>query len=149
VNGWDPTGLLEAGGSRDEYDSIVDKLLGLLSTNASRDDVIAFLEREVREQFGTPARDVSHFAAKAIAWFRMAPANLLPERAHIKLIGFLREGSMAGKAPRHITWVICLILYIVAVVAYFGVVRIDPALATWSWIIGYAVLLIAVQAKGL
>lgn len=54
-----------------------------------------------------------------------------------------------GKAPKQITWIICLILYIVAVVAHFGVVRIDPALATWSWIIGYAVLLIAVQVKGL
>jgi len=54
-----------------------------------------------------------------------------------------------GKAPKHITWVICLILYIVAIVAHFGVVRIDAALATWSWIIGYAILLIAVQVKGL
>jgi len=55
----------------------------------------------------------------------------------------------SGKAPKHITWVICLILYIVAIVAHFGVVRIDAALATWSWIIGYAILLIAVQVKGL
>ena len=54
-----------------------------------------------------------------------------------------------GKAPRHITWIICLILYLVAVLTYFGVLRIDPALATWSWIIGYALLLIAIQVKGL
>ena len=54
-----------------------------------------------------------------------------------------------GKAPKHITWIICLILYAVAVLAHFGVLRIDATIATWSWIIGYAVLLIAVQVRGL
>lgn len=54
-----------------------------------------------------------------------------------------------GKAPKQITWIICLILYAVAVLAHFGIVRIDPAIATWSWIIGYAILLIAVQVRGL
>ena len=54
-----------------------------------------------------------------------------------------------GKAPKHITWVICLVLYAVAVLAHFGVLRIDSAIATWSWIIGYAILLVAVQIRGL
>ena len=54
-----------------------------------------------------------------------------------------------GKAPKQITWIICLILYVVALLAHFGIVRIDPAIATWSWIIGYAILLIAVQVRGL
>ena len=54
-----------------------------------------------------------------------------------------------GKAPKHITWVICLVLYAVAVLAHFGVLRIDAAIATWSWIIGYAILLVAVQIRGL
>lgn len=54
-----------------------------------------------------------------------------------------------GKGPKHITWIICLILYAIALLAHFGVFHIDPTIATWSWIIGYAVLLIAVQVKGL
>jgi hypothetical protein len=55
----------------------------------------------------------------------------------------------SGKAPKQITWVICLILYIVALVAHFGVVRVDPQIAQWSWIIGFGLLLAAVQIRGL
>lgn len=54
-----------------------------------------------------------------------------------------------GKAPRQITWVICLILYLVAVLAHFAVIRVSADIAQWSWIIGYAVLLVAVQMRGL
>lgn len=54
-----------------------------------------------------------------------------------------------GKAPRNITWVICLILYVIALISYFGVVEIDGQLAAWSWILGYALLLLAVKLKGL
>ena len=54
-----------------------------------------------------------------------------------------------GKAPRQITWLICLILYLVAVLAHFRVVQVRADVATWSWIIGYAVLLLAVQLRGL
>jgi hypothetical protein len=54
-----------------------------------------------------------------------------------------------GKAPRQITWVICLILYLVAVLAHFGVIRVSADIAQWSWIIGYAILLVAVQMRGL
>jgi hypothetical protein len=55
----------------------------------------------------------------------------------------------AGKAPRQITWVICLILYIVALVAHFGVARIPGNFQDWSWIIGFGLLLAAVQVRGL
>jgi hypothetical protein len=54
-----------------------------------------------------------------------------------------------GKAPRQITWLICLILYLVAVLAHFRVVQVRADVATWSWIIGYALLLLAVQLRGL
>lgn len=74
LNGWDPAGLLKAGGPRDGYDVLVDKLLGLLSRNASKEDVAVFLEREVIEHFGK-ARDASQFAAKAVAWFHMIPSE--------------------------------------------------------------------------
>jgi len=54
-----------------------------------------------------------------------------------------------GKAPKQITWIVCLVLYLVAVLAHFGVIRVDSSAANWSWIIGYAVLLIAVQVRNL
>jgi hypothetical protein len=57
--------------------------------------------------------------------------------------------AQQGKAPKQITWIICLVLYLVALLAHFGVFHIDAAIATWSWIIGYALLLIAVQVRGL
>lgn len=55
----------------------------------------------------------------------------------------------AGKAPRQITWVICLILYLIAMLAHFGVVRVDTNVAQWSWIVGFGLLLLAVQVRGL
>jgi len=55
----------------------------------------------------------------------------------------------AGKAPKQITWIVCLILYVVALAAHFGVIRVSSDIAVWSWIIGYGVLLVAVQVRGL
>lgn len=58
---------------------------------------------------------------------------------------------MASKtsAPRMITWVICLVLYVVALLAHFGGLRVDANVADWSWIIGFGLLLIAAQMRGL
>ena len=55
----------------------------------------------------------------------------------------------AGKAPKQITWIICLVLYIIALLAHFGVVKVTGDIATWSWIIGFGLLLAAVQVRGL
>lgn len=55
----------------------------------------------------------------------------------------------APTAPKQITWVICLVLYIVALLAAFGVISIDSQLALWSWVIGFGLLLVAVQVRGL
>ena len=55
----------------------------------------------------------------------------------------------AGKAPKQITWIICLILYIVALLAHFSVIKVSGDIATWSWIIGFGLLLVAVQVRGL
>jgi hypothetical protein len=52
-------------------------------------------------------------------------------------------------APKFVTWIISLVLFIVAIVAHFGLIQVSPDIATWSWIIGYALLLAAVQLKGL
>ena len=54
-----------------------------------------------------------------------------------------------GNAPTQITWIICLVLYLVALLAHFGVVRMDGGIAEWSWIVGYGLLLAAVQLRGL
>ena len=57
--------------------------------------------------------------------------------------------SMKLSAPKQVTWFICLILYVVALLAHFGVVAIRGDAAVWSWIIGYAILLIASQIRNL
>jgi small-conductance mechanosensitive channel len=54
-----------------------------------------------------------------------------------------------GKAPRTITWVICLVLYIVAVLSHFGYIHVGRDIAQWSWIVGYALLLLAVRIRNL
>jgi hypothetical protein len=55
----------------------------------------------------------------------------------------------AGKAPKQITWLICLILYILALVAHFGIMRLPNNVGEWAWIIGFGLILAAVQIRGL
>ncbi|HEY5609651.1 MAG TPA: hypothetical protein VIL97_00480 [Thermoanaerobaculia bacterium] len=55
----------------------------------------------------------------------------------------------AGKAPTMITWIICLILYAVALAGHFDLVKVDPQLETWAWIIGFGLLLLAIRLKGI
>ncbi len=55
----------------------------------------------------------------------------------------------AGNAPTLIVWIISLVLFIVALVAQFGVARIPEPAATWSWIIGFGLLLVACRVRGL
>jgi len=57
--------------------------------------------------------------------------------------------STQGKAPKHITWIICLVLYLVAALNHFGVLHLGNGIGDWSWIVGYALLLIAVKVRGL
>lgn len=54
-----------------------------------------------------------------------------------------------GKAPKQIIWLICLILYVVALAAHFGVVRMSGNIGDWAWIGGFGLLLAAVQIRGL
>jgi hypothetical protein len=54
-----------------------------------------------------------------------------------------------GKAPKQITWLICLILYVIALLTHFGILRLGGDIASWSWIIGFGLLLLAVQVRGL
>lgn len=59
------------------------------------------------------------------------------------------SGSFSGKAPTFVVWVICLVLYLVALLAAFGVIRPGGQIAMWSWIIGFGLLLIACRVRGL
>ncbi len=57
--------------------------------------------------------------------------------------------NFSGKAPTLAVWVISLILFIVALVARFGLAGGGEPVATWSWIIGFALLLLACRVRGL
>lgn len=55
----------------------------------------------------------------------------------------------SGKAPTMAVWLISLVLYVIALAAHFGVARVGEPIATWSWIIGLGLLLVACRVKGL
>lgn len=55
----------------------------------------------------------------------------------------------SGKAPTMVVWIISLVLYAVALAAHFGAVNMDAQIATWSWIIGFGLLLVACRVRGL
>jgi hypothetical protein len=57
--------------------------------------------------------------------------------------------NIPGNAPTLVVWVISLVLFIVALCAHFGAFHPGAQVATWSWIVGYALLLIACRVKGL
>ena len=48
-----------------------------------------------------------------------------------------------------IVWIISLFLYVVALVAQFGVLSVAAPVAVWSWIIGFGLLLVACRVRGL
>lgn len=55
----------------------------------------------------------------------------------------------SGKAPTFAVWIISLLLFGVALAANFGLVKVGEPVATWSWILGFGLLLIACRVKGL
>jgi protein-S-isoprenylcysteine O-methyltransferase Ste14 len=53
-------------------------------------------------------------------------------------------------APKQITWIIALVLYVVALLGTFGVVpQITGQITQWSWIIGFGLVLVATKVKNL
>ena len=52
-------------------------------------------------------------------------------------------------APKFVTWIICLVLYLIALLSHFGVIHPSGDIATWSWIIGFGLLLLACHLRGL
>jgi len=53
------------------------------------------------------------------------------------------------QAPTTVVWLICLVLYLIALAAHFDVVKVGNPIATWSWIVGLGLLLVACRVKGL
>ena len=51
--------------------------------------------------------------------------------------------------PTGAVWLICLVLYLVALLAHFRVFRIRMDFATWAWIIGFGLLLVATRVRRL
>ena len=57
--------------------------------------------------------------------------------------------AVRKNAPTNVVWFIALLLYVVALLANFRVVRLGSDVATWSWIIGFGLLLIATRVRRL
>ncbi|HXU29075.1 MAG TPA: hypothetical protein VN851_00725 [Thermoanaerobaculia bacterium] len=58
--------------------------------------------------------------------------------------------ATTGNAPKNITWIICLVLYLIALAGTFHIVsQITGQVTMWSWIIGFGLLLVAVRVRGL
>ena len=55
----------------------------------------------------------------------------------------------SGKAPTMVVWIISLVLFVVALAEHFGVLKVGEPVATWSWIIGFGLLLVACRVRGL
>lgn len=55
----------------------------------------------------------------------------------------------SGKAPTTAVWAISLVLFAVALVAHFGFASIPEPFASWSWIVGFGLLLGACRIRGL
>lgn len=57
--------------------------------------------------------------------------------------------NFSGKAPTLIVWVISLVLFLVALAAHFGIVKLGAQVGAAAWIAGFALLLIACRVRGL
>jgi hypothetical protein len=51
--------------------------------------------------------------------------------------------------PTNVAWIICLALYIIAVLAHFRVFHVRSDFTTWAWILGYGFLLVATRVRRL
>ena len=57
--------------------------------------------------------------------------------------------ALVTSSPKQITWLICLVLYIVALLAAFSVIAVDGQIALWSWVVGFGLLLAASLVRDL
>ncbi|MEX2146763.1 MAG: hypothetical protein WED01_07085 [Candidatus Rokuibacteriota bacterium] len=54
-----------------------------------------------------------------------------------------------GNAPKTATFLIALVLYLVALATHFRYIRLDANIGDWAWIIGFGLLLVGVKVRGL
>ncbi len=61
------------------------------------------------------------------------------------------RGRGTGSGTKQVTWIVCLVLYLVAlsVQFHFNVLHISGELAAWAWILGFGLLLVADKVRGL
>ena len=72
------------------------------------------------------------------------------KRSSLSLRARGTRGSIRQRAPMQITWIIALVLYVVALLGTFGVVaQITGQITQWSWIIGFGLMLVATKVKNL
>ncbi len=57
--------------------------------------------------------------------------------------------SARANAPKLGTWIVCLVLFAVALGARFALIQPGPVVATWSWILGFGLLLVACRYREL
>ena len=57
--------------------------------------------------------------------------------------------AIRKNAPTNAIWVVCLVLYLVALLNQFRFVHLDGRIGTWAWIIGFALLLVATKVRRL
>lgn len=57
--------------------------------------------------------------------------------------------AIRKNAPTNAVWVISLVLYLVALLAHFRVFHVGREVATWTWIIGFGLLLVATRVRRL
>jgi hypothetical protein len=62
---------------------------------------------------------------------------------------YLGDMPVHKNAPTNIVWIICLGLYLLALLGHFRVVTLDRDIANWSWILGFALLLVATKVRRL
>ncbi|HEV7514931.1 MAG TPA: hypothetical protein VGR07_01395 [Thermoanaerobaculia bacterium] len=61
------------------------------------------------------------------------------------------RGRGTGSGTKQVTWIVCLVLYLVALAVNFRVIHIANAsqIGTWAWILGFGLLLVADKVRGL
>jgi hypothetical protein len=61
------------------------------------------------------------------------------------------RGRSTGSGTKQVTWVVCLVLYLIALAVNFRFVHIANAgqIGTWAWILGFGLLLVADKVRGL
>jgi len=62
------------------------------------------------------------------------------------------RGRGTGAETKQVTWIVCLVLYLFALVVHFRLIpslHVSADLGTWAWILGYGLLLLAGKLRGL